>query len=99
MQNSKNKANYVVGVAYRLPTCRHDNFIDAVNSSIDKIAKSNQTFYLFGDFNINTAPNATNSSADKLINMLLGNNCHPLIAIRARVTNISQIIIDNIITK
>ena len=56
-----------VGVAYCHPTNRHDDFIDAVNLSINKIAKSNQTFYLLGDFNINTAPNAINSSADKLI--------------------------------
>ena len=98
MQNSKNKANYVVGVVYRHPTSRHDDFIDAINCSIDKIAKSNQNFYLLGDFNINSAPNATNSSADKLINMLLCNNCHRLITIPTRVTNTSHIIIDNIIT-
>ena len=98
LQNSKNKANYVIGVAYHHPTSRHDNFIDAVNCSIDKIAKSNQTFYLLGDFNINTSPNATNSCAYKLINMLLSNNCHPLITIPIRVTNISHTIIDNIIT-
>ena len=98
LQNSKNKAIYVVGVAYRHPTSKHDDFIDAINCSIDKIAKSNQTFYLLGDFNINTAPNATNSSADKLINMLLSNNCHPLITIPTRVTNNSHTIIDNIIT-
>ena len=61
LQNSKNKANYVVEVAYRHPTSRHDDFIDAINCSIDKIAKSNQTFYFLGDFNINTALNATNS--------------------------------------
>ena len=98
LQNSKNKANYVVEVAYRHPTSRHDDFIDAINCSIDKIAKSNQTFYFLGDFNINTALNATNSFADKLINMLLSNNCHPLITIPTRVTNTSHTIIDNIIT-
>ena len=65
---------------------------------LTKFAKSNQTFYLLGDFNINTAPNATNSSANKLINMLLSNNCHPLITIPTRVTNTSHTIIDNIIT-
>ena len=36
--------------------------------------------------------------ADKLINMLLSNNCHPLITIPTRVTNTSHTIIDNIIT-
>ena len=79
--NPRNKANYVVGVAYHHPTSKHDDFIDAVNYSIYKIAKSHQTFYILGDFNINTAPNATNSSADKLINLLLSNNCQPLITI------------------
>ena len=98
LQNSKIKENYVVGVVYRRPTSRHDDFIDAINCSIDKSAKSNQTFYLLGDFNTNTAPNATNSSANKLINMLLSNNCHPVITIPTRVTNTSHTIIDNIVT-
>ena len=45
-------------------------FDETEENSIDKNAKSNQTFYLLGDFNINIAPNATNSSADKLINAI-----------------------------
>ena len=85
--NLKNTINYIVGVAFRHPASKHD----------DKIAKSNQTFFLLGDFNINTTPTATNS-VDKLINMLLSNNCYPLITIPSRVTNTSYAIVDNIIT-
>ena len=91
--------NYAAGIDYRLPTSRQDDCIDAVNSSIDKIAKSNQTFYLLGDFNINIAPNVTNSSADKSVNMLLSNNCHSLIVITIPncVANTSHTIIHNVI--
>ena len=85
-------------MAYRHPTSIHVDFIDAVNSNIDKITKSSQTLYLLGDFNMNSAPNATNSSADKLINMFLRSNCHLLITIPTCVTNTSHTIIDNIIT-
>ena len=97
LQNLKNKANYVVEASYRHPTSRHDNFIDAVISSIDEVAKSNQTFYLSGDFNINTVPKKTNFSSNKLINVLLSNNSHPLITTSTRIANNSHTITDNII--
>ena len=93
LQNPKNKANYVIKVAYRHPTSKNDDFIHAVNSSTDQIAISNQSLYLSGDFNIDTAPNATNSFSDKLINMLLSNKCHAIITIPTRFSNSLSLII------
>jgi len=54
--------------------------------------------YLTGDFSINIAPDASNSSANTLKNMLLSISVYPLITILTRVTDNSQTIIDNIFT-
>ena len=87
-----------VGVVYRHPTPKHENFISALNESIMKITKTNQTFYLCGDFDVNILPESSNPSANDFLNMILGNSAFPTITIPTRVTENSKTIIDNIIT-
>ena len=63
-----------------------------------KITKTNQTFYLCGDFNVNISPESSNPSANDFLTMTLGNSAFPAITIPTRVTENSKTIIDNIIT-
>jgi len=59
---TKNNQKYVIGVVYRHPTSKHEEFINALNNSIGKITSRNRMFYLLGDFNLNIALSATASS-------------------------------------
>ena len=79
-------------------TPKHENFISSLNESIMKITKTNQTFYLCGDFNVNISPESSNPSANHFLNMILGNSAFPTITIPTRVTENSKTIIDNILT-
>ena len=92
--NAKN----IVGVVYRHPTPQRENFISALNESIMKITKTNLTFYLCGDFNVNISPEFSNPSANDFLNMILGNSAFPTITIPTHVTENSKTIIDNMIT-
>ena len=98
LSHVRTNAKNIVGVVYRHPTPKHENFISALNESIMKITKTNQTFYLCGDFNVNISPESSNPSANDFLNMILGNSSFPTITIPTRVTKNSKTIIDNIIT-
>ena len=83
----------IVGVVYRHPTPKHENFISALIESIMKITKTNQTFYLCGDFNVNISPRSSNPSASDFLNMILGKSAFPTKTISTCVTENSKIII------
>ena len=85
-------------IVYRHPTTLQENLISALNERIMKITKSNQTFYIGGDFNVNISPDFSNPSADDFLNMILRNSAFPTITIPTSVTENSKTIIDNIIT-
>ena len=72
---------------------------ETLNESIMKITKTNQTFYLCGDFSVNISPESSNPSANDFLNMILGNSAFPTITIPTCVMENSKTIIDNIITK
>jgi len=97
LKHNNTKRNYAE-VAYRYFTNSHEYLIDTLNDSIMRLTKNKIVFYLTGNFNINIAPDASNSSANTLKNMLLSNSVYPLLTIPTRVTDNSQTIIDNIFT-
>ena len=86
---------HIVGTAYRHTTTQYENFICALTTSILNIVKTNQTFYLCGDFNVNIAPDSPNHHADVFIEMLLTDNAFSTITIPTRVTDNSKTIIDS----
>ena len=98
LSHVRTNAKNIVGVVYRHPTPKHKNFISALNESIMKITKTNQTFYLCGDFNVNISPESSNPSANDFLNVILGNSVFPTLTIPTRITENSKTIIDNIIT-
>ena len=71
LSHVRTNAKNIVGVVYRHPTPKHENFISALNESIMKITKTNQTFYLCGDFNVNISSESSNPSANDFLNMIL----------------------------
>ena len=81
LSHVRTNAKNIVGVIYRHPTPKHENFISALNESIMKITKTNQTFYLCGDFNVNISPESSNPSANDFLNMILGSCAFPTITI------------------
>ena len=64
LSHVRTNAKNIVGVVYRHPTPKQENFISALNESIIKISKTNQTFYLCEDFNVNISPDSSNLSAN-----------------------------------
>ena len=98
LSHVRTNAKNIVGVVYRHPTPKHENFISALNENIMKIKKTNQAFYLCGDFNVNISPESSNPSANDFLNIILGNSAFPTITIPTRATENSKAVIDNIVT-
>ena len=88
----------IIGVVHRHPPSKHENFISALNKSIIKITKTNQTFYLCGDFHVNISPNSSNPSANDFLNMILRSSTFPTITIPTCITENLKTLIANIIT-
>ena len=45
--------NIIVGIMYRAPNQRIDDFVTANNELLDKISRENKVCFLMGDFNVN----------------------------------------------
>ena len=45
--------NLIVGIMYRLPNQRIDDFVTTNNELLDKISRENKICFLMGDFNVN----------------------------------------------
>ena len=84
----RTNAKNIVGEVYRHSTTKHENFVSALNESIMKITKTNQTFYLLGVVNI-----SLESLTLDFLNIILGNSAFLTITIPTRVTQNSKTII------
>ena len=88
-----------MGVVYRHPNLTNiDEFMQNFSNCLTDLSHSKHTYYVLGDFNINTHPVNRASYASNFINLLLSHGALPIITKPTRVTESSSTIIDHIIT-
>ena len=81
---------------YRHPKVDVNNFLTALNKKFDLL--SNKQYFLFGDFNINVNSIVNNEGGLNYLNTISSNGAYSLINKPTRVTNVSQMTIDHIVT-
>ena len=73
-----------------------NNFLTALNKKLNLL--SNEQFYLFGDFNIYVNSSVNNEGCLIYLNTISSKGAYCLIDKPTRVTNVSQMTVDHIVT-
>ena len=90
------QSNIICAVMYRHPNGNLDNFMNYVNSTIEKIHHENKQCLIMGDFNIDLLRIDDHYDSENFINTL-GSFCfQPQIIQPTRITSHSATLIDNI---
>ena len=90
---------FTVGVVYRHSNLTNvDEFMQNFSNCLTDLSHSKHTYYVLGDFNIDTHPVNRTNYANNFINLLLSHGALPIITKPTRVTESSSTIIDHIIT-
>ena len=95
MQNGS-QCNMICGVIYRHPHGNMQNFLDFLNSTIEKIDRENKFCIILGDFNLDLLKLDSHPDTDNFLNTLGSFNFQPHILQPTRNTDHSQTLIDNI---
>ena len=90
--------NIVVGIIYRPPDHKIDEFVYNTNKLISAISKENKLCYLMGDFNLNLLNYHTHQFTGEFLDIMYSNMCFPLINRPTRITSNTATLIDNIFT-
>ena len=93
---NKKKKNIVIGCIYRHHTPVSDFLNTFLNDILNKIAKSNKTCALLGDFNIDLVKYGSHEGTDSFYDQISSTGFRPLILQPTRVTSSSATLIDNI---
>ena len=88
--------NTLVGIIYRPPNSKIDQFIECLTEMLQKLDLQNKKCYLMGDFNLDLLKIDENQYTKDFINQMFSSAFYPLISKPTRITNISATLIDNI---
>ena len=88
--------NTLVGIIYRPPNSKIDQFIECLTEMLQKLDLQNKKCYLMGDFNLDLLKIDENQYTKDFINQMFSSTFYPLISKPTRITNISATLIDNI---
>ena len=83
--NDVNSTQFILGAVYRHPnssTKSIEVFSEALQNTIDKITKCNNTFYLLGDFNIDIFPQKKKVGSLIYVHHLISSASFPIITIQ-----------------
>lgn len=89
---------FVCGVIYRHPKCNSKTFIKNLETKVMQLNQNKKTFYIAGDFNINTADTCSSPVINDYKNMLNSSGISCIITKPTRVTSSSSSLIDHILT-
>ena len=96
---SEKGPNTLVGVIYRHPSSRHDDFVQNLVSKLKIVKKENKKTILCGDFNINLLNFDKDQNVNKFLCTLLEFGFQPCITEPTRITNTNKpSLVDNIFT-
>ena len=88
--------NVVVGIVYRPPNQRVDDFVSSNNELLDKISRENKICFLMGDFNVNLMNYQHHQLTGQFLDGMYSNMFFPLITRPSRITSHTATLIDNI---
>ena len=88
--------NLVCGVIYRHPHSNLQNFMNYINSTLDKIQQEKKLCLFMGDFNIDLLKIDSHSDSEIFLNDLASSFFQPHILQPTRITDHSATLIDNI---
>ena len=88
--------NIVVGIVYRPPNQRVDNFMSSNNGLFDKISRENKICFLMGDFNVNVMNYQHHQLTGQFLDGMYSNMFFPLSTRPSRITSHTAMLIDNI---
>ena len=89
--------NIIVGIVYRQPKSKIDNFIIEFDKCIQELSKENKLIYIMGDFNIDISKSTCKYSVI-FLQVLYSSQLLPLIDKPTRLSARSATLIDNIFT-
>ena len=90
--------NIIIGVIYRPPNNKLDEFENNINQILSKIDKENKICYLMGDFNIDLLKSESCDYSNRFLEILLSSSYIPLVLRPTRITQHTATLIDNIFT-
>jgi hypothetical protein len=90
--------NIIIGVIYRPPNNKIDEFENKINEILGKIDKENKVCYLMGDFNIDLLKSEFCDYTNRFLEVLFTSSYIPLILRPTRITQHTATLIDNIFT-
>ena len=92
----KNKSKFIIGGLYRHPNHCINKFSEALELSLNKIAKNKTPCFIAGDINIDFLQVERNKNVEKYLNNLLVHNFLPTLLLPTRITTTSATVIDHI---
>lgn len=90
--------NIIIGVIYRKPNNKIDEFENKINQMLGKVHKENKICYLMGDFNIDLLKLESCDYTRRFFEILFTSSCILLVLRPTRITQHTATLIDNIFT-
>ena len=88
--------NIIVGIVYRPPNHRLDDFLSTNNELLGNISRENKISFVMGDFNINLINYQNQHLTGQFLDGMYSNVFFPLITHPSRITSHTATLIDNI---
>ena len=88
--------NIIVGIVYRPPKQRLDDFLSTNNELLGNISRENKICFLMGDFNVNLINYQNHHVTGQFLDGMYSNMFFPLITRPSRITSHTATLIDNI---
>ena len=96
--NRPKEKNIIVGVVYRAPNQKLQNFINSVDLLLASISKENKICYVVGDWNLDLIKHHCHESAGEFLEIMCSRLFFPLITRPTRLTSNTATLIDYIFT-
>jgi len=93
---SPKQSNLLCGIMYRNPNSNNEQFLNYLNSTVEKVNQENKLCLIMGDFNFDLLKIETHPDSENFINSLGTYFFQPQILQPTRITDHSATLIDNI---
>ena len=96
--NRPKEKNIIVGVVYRPPNQKLQDFMNSLDLLLASISKENKICYVVGDWNLDLINHHCHESTGEFLEIMYSRMFFPLITRPTRVTSNTATLIDNIFT-
>ena len=95
---NKNSKNILISSVYRPPCGNQSKFLEEIQQVVHNSKHSTKSFFLVGDFNLNSLDYASSTTVKNFFNLAFENGIFPVINRPTQVTWASATAIDHILT-